>query len=247
MDYEAVIGMEVHAQVLTASKMFCGCSADYAGGAAQHAHLPGVPGHARRVAGDQSGAPWRPRCSPAWRWTARSRRSASSTARTIPIPTCPRATRSRSTICPCACNGELDIDADGGRRDASAFAACTWKRTPPSSIHAGGSSLIDFNRAGVPLMEIVTEADIRTAEEAWPYLTKLRTILRYLGVSSGNMEEGAMRCEANISLRPVGAGRLRHQGRGQEPQLVPRGAPGHRLRDRAPDAHRWTRAGASSR
>ena len=72
-------------------------------------------------------------------------------------------------------------------------------------MHDGGSSLIDFNRAGVPLMEIVTEADMRSAEEAWHYLTKLRTILRYLGVSTGNMEEGAMRCEANISLRPVGA------------------------------------------
>ncbi len=72
-------------------------------------------------------------------------------------------------------------------------------------VHAEGSSLIDFNRSGVPLMEIVTESDLRSAEEAYDYLTKLHTILRYLGVSTGNMEEGAMRCEVNISIRPRGS------------------------------------------
>ena len=71
--------------------------------------------------------------------------------------------------------------------------------------HTPDGSLIDCNRAGVPLMEIVTEADIRSADEAHAYLTRLRTILRYLGVSTGDMEKGAMRCEANISLRPRGA------------------------------------------
>jgi aspartyl-tRNA(Asn)/glutamyl-tRNA(Gln) amidotransferase subunit B len=71
-------------------------------------------------------------------------------------------------------------------------------------MHEPGASYVDLNRAGVPLMELVTEADLRTAEDAWQYLTKLRTILRYLGVNTGNMEEGAMRCEVNISLRPVG-------------------------------------------
>ena len=74
--------------------------------------------------------------------------------------------------------------------------------------HVGGSSLIDFNRSGVPLMEIVSEPDIRSPEEAGLYLTKLRTILRYLGVSTGNMEDGALRCEANISLQPEGATEL---------------------------------------
>ena len=74
--------------------------------------------------------------------------------------------------------------------------------------HVGGSSLIDFNRSGVPLMEIVSEPDIRSPEEARLYLTKLRTILRYLGVSTGNMEDGALRCEANISLQPEGATEL---------------------------------------
>jgi aspartyl-tRNA(Asn)/glutamyl-tRNA(Gln) amidotransferase subunit B len=71
--------------------------------------------------------------------------------------------------------------------------------------HVDGYSLVDFNRAGVPLMEIVSEADIRSAEEAYDYVTRLRQIVRYLGVSSGDMEKGAMRCEVNLSLRPVGS------------------------------------------
>jgi len=74
--------------------------------------------------------------------------------------------------------------------------------------HVNDYSLIDFNRSGVPLMEIVSEPDIRSPEEARLYLTKLRTILQYLGVSTGNMEEGAMRCEANISLLPEGSSTL---------------------------------------
>jgi aspartyl-tRNA(Asn)/glutamyl-tRNA(Gln) amidotransferase subunit B len=76
------------------------------------------------------------------------------------------------------------------------------------STHAGDHSLVDFNRAGLPLIEIVTEPDIRSAKEARQYLVKLRTILRYLGVSTADMEKGAMRCEPNVSVRPAGASEL---------------------------------------
>jgi aspartyl-tRNA(Asn)/glutamyl-tRNA(Gln) amidotransferase subunit B len=71
--------------------------------------------------------------------------------------------------------------------------------------HVDGASLVDFNRSGVPLLEIVTRPDFRTADEAYAYLTRLRAIVRYLGVGSGDMEKGAMRCEPNISLRPLGS------------------------------------------
>ena len=74
--------------------------------------------------------------------------------------------------------------------------------------HSGDHSLVDFNRAGLPLIEIVAEPDIRTPEEARQYLVALRTVLRYLGASTGDMEKGAMRCEPNVSLRPAGSDEL---------------------------------------
>jgi len=78
---------------------------------------------------------------------------------------------------------------------------------------AGGEdySLVDVNRSGVPLMEIVSEPDMRSPEEARQYLIKLRSILQYLGVSTGNMEEGSFRCDANISIRPAGSTELGHK------------------------------------
>ena len=84
-------------------------------------------------------------------------------------------------------------------------------------------SLIDINRAGMPLMEIVSEPDLRSPEEARAYLMKLRQILRYIGVSNANMEEGNFRCDANVSLRPRGSERVRHEGRSEEHEQLPRG------------------------
>ena len=85
----------------------------------------------------------------------------------------------------------IHVDGDGGER---------WSR-------------VDVNRSGTPLMEIVGEPDLRSAEEARQYLVKLRTILQYLGVSTGNMEEGSFRCDANISIRPRGSTELQVEGR----------------------------------
>ena len=84
----------------------------------------------------------------------------------------------------------------------------------------GGRSLVDLNRAGVPLCEVVSEPDLRSADEAAEYLRALRTLVRYLGISDGNMEEGSLRCDANVSLRPRGETHARHPDRAQEHQLV---------------------------
>jgi aspartyl-tRNA(Asn)/glutamyl-tRNA(Gln) amidotransferase subunit B len=101
-------------------------------------------------------------------------------------------------------NGWLEIEVDNGSKRIG-IERVHLEEDTAKLFHVGGHSLVDFDRSGVPLMEIVSQPDMRSADEAYAYLTKLRQILRYLGVSSGDMEKGAMRCEANISLRPVGS------------------------------------------
>ena len=88
-------------------------------------------------------------------------------------------------------------------------------------IHGSDRSVVDFNRGGTPLVEIVTEPDLRSAEQAREWLTLLRTTLRRLGVSDVNMEEGSLRGDANVSVRPAGSDRARDQDRAQEHELVP--------------------------
>ena len=110
------------------------------------------------------------------------------------------------------------------------------------STHVGGDgritgadhSLVDYNRAGVPLLEIVSRPHVRTPEQARQYVTELRSILVAAGVSDGKMEEGSLRVDANVSVRPVGSRRPRHPLRDQEPQLDPQPRPGHRVRGRPP-------------
>ncbi len=94
--------------------------------------------------------------------------------------------------------------------------------------HQGKYALVDYNRAGVPLLEIVSEPDMHTVEAALAYATKIRAILRYLGVNSGDMEKGVLRFEANVSVRPAGSPGTPHPHRDQEPEQFPR--PDARLR-----------------
>ena len=95
--------------------------------------------------------------------------------------------------------------------------------------------LIDLNRSGVPLIEIVSEPDIASPDEAYEYLTRLKEIILYTGVSDCNMEEGSLRCDANVSVRPRGPEGVRHQDRSQEREFLPLHSPGAGVRDRAPD------------
>ena len=101
-------------------------------------------------------------------------------------------------------------------------------------IHGSDASVVDFNRGGTPLAEIVTEPDVRSAAQAREWLTLLRTTLRRLGVSDVNMEEGSLRCDANISIRPVGSTRARHEDRAEEHELLPLHRARHQRRGRAP-------------
>ncbi len=202
MDYEAVIGMEVHAQILTRSKMFCGCSADYAA-APPNTHtcpvclaMPGVLPVINRAAVEatvRTGLALGCEIPPFSRFDRKN----------YPYPDLPKGYQISQYDLPLCRNGYLDVATAQGTRRIR-IRRVHLEEDTAKLIHVEGSSLIDANRAGVPLMEVVTEWDLRSAEEAYAYLTRLHTILRYLGVSTGNMEEGAMRCEVNISLRPRG-------------------------------------------
>jgi len=202
MQFEAVIGMEVHAQVLTRSKMFCACSADYAS-APPNTHtcpvclaLPGVLPVINRAAVEATvltGMALNCTIPPFSKFDRKN----------YHYPDLPKGYQISQYDYPFCIQGYLDVNVAGQDRRIR-IRRVHLEEDTAKLIHTSGGSLIDFNRAGVPLMEIVTEADIRSADEAHAYLTKLRAILRYLGVSSADMEKGAMRCEVNISLRPLG-------------------------------------------
>ncbi len=201
MPYEAVIGMEVHAQLITESKMFCHCSSAYASAPPNSHTCPvclGMPGMLPLA----------------------NRRAVEATVMmglalhcAIPLfskfdrknymyPDLPKGYQISQYDMPFARNGSITVPLEQGIKTIR-IRRVHLEEDTAKLTHQGGYTLIDFNRSGVPLIEIVTESDIRTAEEAWRYLVALRSILRYLGIGSGNMEEGAMRCEVNISLRPV--------------------------------------------
>ena len=206
MDYEAIIGMEVHVQLNTASKMFCGCDAGYAA-APPNTHvcpvclgMPGVLPVINRRAVEFT-------LMTALALNCEIPECSKFDRKNYPYPDLVKGYQISQYDMPFSRNGWIDIQADGQAKRVRVRRAHLEEDTGKLT-HAGYCSLIDYNRSGVPLMEIVSEPDMRSGAEAWDYLTKLRTILRYLGVSTANMEEGAMRCEVNISLRPVGSEKL---------------------------------------
>jgi aspartyl-tRNA(Asn)/glutamyl-tRNA(Gln) amidotransferase subunit B len=206
VNYDVIVGMEVHVQLHTRSKMFCRCSADYAA-APPNTHtcpictaMPGVLPAINNKAVEytvMTGLALNCRINGFSRFARKS----------YFYPDLPKNYQISQYELPLCEEGYLEIEVAGQLKRINIHRIHLEEDTAKLT-HVDGSSLIDFNRSGVPLMEIVSEPDIRSAEEAHLYLTKLRTILRYLGVSTGNMEEGALRCEANVSLQPEGATEL---------------------------------------
>ncbi|MCB0201554.1 MAG: Asp-tRNA(Asn)/Glu-tRNA(Gln) amidotransferase subunit GatB [Anaerolineae bacterium] len=198
--YHAVIGMEVHAQLQTVSKMFCSCSADY-WEAAPNSHvcpvclaMPGVLPVINEAAVEQTvrtGLALNCQIAP---FSVFARKNYS-------YPDLPKGYQISQYELPLCHDGWLMIDGDDNQPRRIGIRRAHLEEDTGKTIHVDGVSLVDLNRAGVPLLEIVTESDLRSADEAYRYLVKLRTILRYLGVNSGDMEKGAMRCEVNLSLR----------------------------------------------
>ena len=201
-EYKPVIGIEVHAELLTESKMFCDCSAGF-GGAPNSRTCPvclGLPG-SLPVANKK-----------AVEYVIRTALALNCEIAEHSIfhrknyfyPDLPKNYQISQYANPIGRSGWMDITVDGETKRIC-IRRVHLEEDTGKLIHTGGDeSLIDYNRSGVPLMEIVSEADIRSADEAREYLIRLRAILTYLGVNDGKMEEGSLRAEPNISLRPKG-------------------------------------------
>lgn len=200
MTYEIVIGLEVHTQLLTKSKMFCSCSADYASAPPNTHVCPiclGMPG-VLPVINEK-----------AMEYTVMTALALNCT---IPeytkfdrknyfYPDLMKGYQISQYDAPIGRGGWLTIDSNGSRKRVN-ITRVHLEEDVSKLWHRGDYSLVDVNRSGVPLMEVVSEPEISSPEEARDYLIKLHNILRYLGVSTGNMEEGSFRCDANISIRP---------------------------------------------
>ena len=205
--YEAVIGIEVHSQLRTASKMFCGCSTDY-DGAPPNSHvcpvclgLPGALPTINRRAVEYvllTGAAIEASVPAATRWDRKN----------YFYPDLPKGYQISQYDLPLASLGRLTFDTSDGPFTVAITRAHLEEDTAKlvHSTDADGRkvSLVDFNRSGAPLMEIVTEPEIRTAEQARRYAEELQLLLRSIGASDADMERGQLRVEANVSLRPRG-------------------------------------------
>ncbi|HEY8325395.1 MAG TPA: Asp-tRNA(Asn)/Glu-tRNA(Gln) amidotransferase subunit GatB [Ktedonobacterales bacterium] len=205
-EYETVIGLEVHSQLLTASKMFCRCPADYAN-AAPNTHccpicmgFPGVLPVINEQAVDYL-------IMTALALHCEIPDFSKFDRKNYFYPDLPKGYQISQYDRPLSHDGFLTINLHGAEKRIGITRVHLEEDTGRlAHINEDGDSysLVDLNRAGVPLMEIVSEPDMRSPEEARLYMEKLRSILVYLGVSSGKMEEAALRCDANISVRPRG-------------------------------------------
>ena len=215
MEYEPVIGLEVHVQLLTRSKMFCSCRAEYQSADPNSLVCPvclGMPGTLpvvnRRAVRHAIVTGLALDCDIA-AYTKFDRKN-------YLYPDLMKGYQISQYDAPVATGGRLDVDVgsgDGAYTRSVGVARVHLEEDVAKLQHVrdaedrgGQYSLVDVNRGGVPLMEIVSEPDLRSADEARLYLTGLRSILRYLEVSTGNMEDGSFRCDANVSVRPRGAG-----------------------------------------
>ena len=203
MQYEAVIGLEIHAQLLTDTKIFCGCSTRFGSDPNTQicpvcTGMPGVLPVMNRKAVEyvvRTGLALHCDISSYSRFARKN----------YFYPDLPKGYQISQFELPLCEHGFVDISADGSSKRV-ALTRIHLEEDAGKNIHEGGGndSSVDLNRAGVPLMEIVTEPEMRSAAEAAAFMKKLRAIVRYIGVCDGNMEQGSLRCDANVSIRPTG-------------------------------------------
>ena len=244
-DYEAVIGLEVHVQLKTNTKMFCSCLNEFGGATNSHVcpvclGLPGVlpvPNEEAIVktllTGEMLGCRIATRCK--------------FDRKNYFYPDMPKNYQISQYDEPLCAGGAVTLDLLAYPKDAQKETTTVadkpvrlvrihLEEDVAKSFHfEDGTSGIDFNRAGTPLMEIVSEADMTTPEEAFAYLSALKQILIYGGVSDADMEKGQMRCDVNVSVRPKGPAGIRHEVRAEESKQHQRRAALAEVRDRAAD------------
>ena len=204
MTWETVIGLEVHVQLGTRSKLFCACATSF--GEAPNVNVCpvclGLPG-ALPVTNEQA-IRLATRAALALGCTIHP--SSQFARKNYFYPDLPKGYQISQYELPLCEHGHVEIVVDGSVKRIG-ITRIHLEEDAGKNLHTSesGASLVDLNRAGTPLMEIVSEPDIRTADEAAEYLKKLRSILRYIEVSDADMEKGNFRCDINISLRPAGA------------------------------------------
>ncbi len=204
-DFQVVLGLEVHAQLLTKSKIFCGCSTEFGGEPNTHTcpvclGMPGVlPSLNRQVVAFavRTGLALGCAIQPKSIWARKN----------YFYPDLPKGYQVSQYELPICVGGGVDITVDGVEKRIR-LTRIHMEEDAGKNLHdvsADGSSGVDLNRAGVPLLEIVSEPDLRSVDEAIEYLKELRAILVCLGVNDGNLEEGSFRCDANVSIMPKGS------------------------------------------
>ncbi|MDO5520193.1 MAG: Asp-tRNA(Asn)/Glu-tRNA(Gln) amidotransferase subunit GatB [bacterium] len=202
--YETVIGLEVHVELATKTKIFCGCSTEFGGKPNTHCcpvctGMPGVlPVLNKKVVEYAMAAGLALNCD--------ITRKCKFDRKNYFYPDLPKAYQTSQLYLPICRNGHVDIEVNGVKK-AIGIHEIHMEEDAGKLVHDDWDdcTLIDYNRCGVPLIEIVSEPDMRSADEVIAYLTKLRTTLQYLGVSDCKMQEGSLRADVNLSVREVGA------------------------------------------
>ncbi|AAO36863.1 aspartyl/glutamyl-tRNA(Asn/Gln) amidotransferase subunit B [Clostridium tetani] len=206
MDFESVIGLEVHAELSTKTKIYCGCTTEFGGKPNTHVcpvclGLPGsLPQLNKKVVDYAIKAGLALNCE--------INKSSRLDRKNYFYPDCPKNYQITQDELPICKNGYIEIELENGEKKRVGIERIHIEEDAGKLLHTKAGTLVDFNRAGVPLIEIVSRPDMSSPEEASQYLQKLRSILASIEVSDCKMEEGSLRCDANISVKPKGDTKL---------------------------------------
>jgi len=203
MEFETIIGLEVHAELATDTKIYCSCANEFGGDTNTHCcpictGMPGtLPVLNKKVVDYAIKAGLATNCS--------ITKEGKQDRKNYFYPDLPKAYQTSQFDLPLCTDGYVDINIDGNKKRIG-ITRIHIEEDAGKLFHeaVAGNTLVDFNRCGVPLIEIFSEPDLRSSEEARAYLENLKAILEYTGVSDCKMQEGSLRCDINVSVRPVG-------------------------------------------